>query len=132
MGGGFRDGGPRMGGGPRFDGPRMRAEPRSGGGPRFEHSPRRGFGGVPMARDRDRHVVPDRRPPPRFDRERRRHAAPHRRRRGVWRPGYVWGGIWIAPGIYYAECEWLRRRAITTDSTYWWRRYRQCVALDYS
>jgi hypothetical protein len=25
-----------------------------------------------------------------------------------------------------ADCGWLRRRAIETDSTYWWRRYRKC------
>jgi hypothetical protein len=24
------------------------------------------------------------------------------------------------------DCGWLRRRATETDSTYWWRRYRQC------
>ncbi len=27
---------------------------------------------------------------------------------------------------YYNDCEWLRLRAISTGSVYWWRRYRQC------
>ena len=27
---------------------------------------------------------------------------------------------------YPADCGWLRRRAIETDSSYWWRRYREC------
>ena len=26
----------------------------------------------------------------------------------------------------YGRCEWLRRRALATGSSYWWRRYRQC------
>jgi hypothetical protein len=26
----------------------------------------------------------------------------------------------------YGDCGWLRRRAIETGSSYWWRRYRDC------
>jgi hypothetical protein len=26
----------------------------------------------------------------------------------------------------YGDCGWLRRRAIETGSSYWWRRYREC------
>jgi hypothetical protein len=26
----------------------------------------------------------------------------------------------------YGDCAWLRRRAIETGSSYWWRRYREC------
>jgi hypothetical protein len=26
----------------------------------------------------------------------------------------------------YGDCGWLRRRAVETDSSYWWRRYREC------
>jgi hypothetical protein len=42
-------------------------------------------------------------------------------------------GIYIGPGYgyYYGDyddsCEWLRRRAIRTGSSYWWRRFRDCV-----
>jgi hypothetical protein len=39
------------------------------------------------------------------------------------------GGIYIEPGYGYlpANCTWLRRRALATDSPYWWRRYRACT-----
>jgi hypothetical protein len=38
------------------------------------------------------------------------------------------GGVYIEPGYGYipANCNWLRRRALATDSPYWWRRYRAC------
>ena len=42
-------------------------------------------------------------------------------------------GLWFGFGApyYYGyryddDCRWLRRRAIVTDSRYWWRRYRAC------
>src|SRR5690606_39119542 len=142
FGGGPRGGGPGIrGGGPRFDGgPRGGPGPRVDRGPRFDRGPDRGFGGAPIIRDRGRRAGRDGRPPrfdrgdrrpPRFDRRDRRRFAEPRRRRGVWRPGYIWSGVWIAPGIYYAECEWMRRRAYITGSPYWWRRYRACVAFYY-
>lgn len=36
--------------------------------------------------------------------------------------------IYRAPVIVvgYGRCEWLRRRALATGSSYWWRRYRVC------
>jgi len=45
-------------------------------------------------------------------------------------------GVFIAAGYpyyydydygYYGGCGWLRRRAVATDSPYWWRRYRACL-----
>jgi hypothetical protein len=37
-------------------------------------------------------------------------------------------GIYVGPGYgYVSNCEWLRRRAIATGSSYWWRRYRACA-----
>jgi len=38
------------------------------------------------------------------------------------------GGIYFGPSYGYgpADCGWLRRRALATDSPYWWRRYRAC------
>jgi|CeladaMinimDraft_18_1061708.scaffolds.fasta_scaffold00001_498 hypothetical protein len=139
---GPRSGGPAIRGGrPSFDGGlRGGPRPRIDRAPRFEGGPGRGFGGAPIMRDRDRRAGRDGRFPrfdrddrrrPHFDRRDRRRFAEPRRRRGVWRPGYIWSGVWIAPGIYYAECEWLRRRAYLTGSPYWWRRYRACVALYY-
>ena len=42
-----------------------------------------------------------------------------------WGPRY-WGG----PSIYlysgHRGCYWLKRRAINTGSSYWWRRYNAC------
>jgi hypothetical protein len=36
--------------------------------------------------------------------------------------------IYIGPGYgYVSECDWLRRRAIATGRSYWWRRYRACI-----
>lgn len=47
-------------------------------------------------------------------------------------------GIYFAPGYYdYGDygtyddeggCEWMRERAESTGSAYWWRRYRLCVS----
>jgi hypothetical protein len=28
---------------------------------------------------------------------------------------------------YVSDCDWLRRRAVATGSSYWWRRYRACL-----
>lgn len=37
-------------------------------------------------------------------------------------------GIFVDPGYgYVSDCDWLRRRAVATDSSYWWRRYRACL-----
>jgi len=125
-------GGPRMGPGPRFDsGPRMGSPNRgwSGRAPgqRLDRGPGRGFGGAPI--DRGRRAWQRRGPD--FERRGHRRHVERRGRRGHWRPGYYWGGIWIAPGIYYADCEWLRRRAYRTGSRYWWNRYYRCVELNY-
>lgn len=41
---------------------------------------------------------------------------------------HVWGGVtfYLSDGYYYGECDWLKRRAIRTDSRVWWDRYRRC------
>jgi hypothetical protein len=37
-------------------------------------------------------------------------------------------GIYVGPSYgYVSDCEWMRRRAIATGSSYWWRRYRACI-----
>ena len=54
----------------------------------------------------------------------------HRRGRGHYR-----GGVWFAAPYYdygyygysNSSCRWLHRRAVKTGSTYWWRRYRDCI-----
>lgn len=48
-----------------------------------------------------------------------------------WRSGrrYSWGpGIYfyLYDGYYYGDCSWLRAKARSTGSSYWWQRYRQC------
>ena len=36
--------------------------------------------------------------------------------------------IFVGPSYgYVSDCDWLRRRAIATGSSYWWRRYRACL-----
>jgi hypothetical protein len=37
-------------------------------------------------------------------------------------------GIYVGPSYgYSSDCAWLRRRAVATGSSYWWRRYRACL-----
>ncbi len=48
-------------------------------------------------------------------------------RRGHARHGGSFG-VYVGPGYgYSSECDWMRRRALATGSSYWWRRYRACV-----
>lgn len=111
-GGGMRDGGGMRGdGGGQFrSGERGM---RGGGGTRFRaERGGRGDRGVEFGyRERERGMRGDRD----RDRDRRRF-------------GQRDGGFYIAPGFGYlpANCGWLRRRALETDSPYWWRRYRAC------
>ncbi len=60
---------------------------------------------------------------PRFHGPRWGHRGHFRHR--YWRPGFYWGPT---IGIYggYRGCYWLKRRAIVTGSSYWWRRYNAC------
>jgi hypothetical protein len=46
--------------------------------------------------------------------------------------GYGRGGVdfdfFAGPSYgYVSDCAWLRRRAVATGSSYWWRRYRACL-----
>jgi hypothetical protein len=125
-GGGMREGGGmRQGdGGMREGGAQLRSGERGarsdgGAGLRTERGARGDRGGVEFGY-RERGVRGN---GPRAgvyierDRDRRRHG----RRDG--------GGIYIERGGYGylpASCDWLRRRALATDSPYWWRRYRAC------
>jgi hypothetical protein len=61
------------------------------------------------------------------DRGGRHHSHNHRHRGGGV-------GIYVGPGYGYygygysdGECAWLYRRAARTGSSYWWRRYRDCI-----
>ncbi len=70
---------------------------------------------------------------------------PNRRRDGVARGGsrnfggrnrgtrYSWGPgalFYFYDGYYHGDCSWLRRKAATTGSNIWLRRYRQCRAYN--
>lgn len=57
----------------------------------------------------------------------------HRHRRfygGGYYPYYGYGYGAAYYGDYYgsSDCGWLRRKAVRTGSSYWWRRYEQCVS----
>ncbi len=48
------------------------------------------------------------------------------RRRGTrysWGPGAI---FYFYDGYYHGDCSWLRRKAVSTGSRYWWQRFRQC------
>jgi hypothetical protein len=72
------------------------------GGAEFGYKGRRGYGYGPGFGER-----------PRFYRDGHRHRFHGHDR---FEPGYG----------YRSGCGWLRRRALETDSPYWWRRYRAC------
>ncbi len=114
-GGGFRGGG---GGGYRGGGGGYRGG--GGGGYRGSSGPRvrgyRGYSG-PRARPGKGYRGPKNRYGKRYR---------GRRYRGV--PAYYYGP-YVGYGYYYGGgCELLRRKAYQTGSSYWWRRYRQCLA----
>lgn len=49
------------------------------------------------------------------------------RRRSYYVP-YVPYYYYSDYGYYYDDdCEWLRRKALATDRSYWWRRYDRCI-----
>jgi hypothetical protein len=73
--------------------------------------------GVPRPQSDDALVLVERRD----GRESRRH---HRRdNRNRW---LGFGRRYVIGD--YRDCGWLRRRAVETDSSYWWRRYRESRA----
>lgn len=74
------------------------------------------------SRDRDRNDYRRDRDRRRVDRGDRRHRH-HRGTRHVWAPGIV---FYFDDGYYYGDCDWLRARALATDSATWWRRYELC------
>jgi hypothetical protein len=60
----------------------------------------------------------------------------HRSSPYVYRRYRSYPHIYVAPPLiygsyYYAECNWLRRRALRTGSPYWWERYYACIDEDY-
>ena len=138
-------GGPRGGGGMARGpggGGRGMAGPRSGGGRGFA-GPRGGGGGRGIAGPRrgGQHFSGPRGPGPRpgIRPGRPGHA-------GSGRPGgrppkfrprppYYGGGLYAPYGYYsyygfstgFDECRWLRERAPSTRSSYWWNRYYECV-----
>ena len=40
---------------------------------------------------------------------------------------YFYGGYYAYSGDGYGSCNWLYRRAVTTNSAYWWNRYYACA-----
>jgi len=63
-----------------------------------------------------------------FRRHHRGHAG--RRHRGRFRAyylPYVPYYYYDDYGYGYDDCEWLHRKALRTDSAYWWRRYDACI-----
>lgn len=57
----------------------------------------------------------------------RHHGHRHRNRRGGIYFGYGAPYYYNDYYTYSSSCEWLRRRALRTGSSYWWNRYRNCV-----
>lgn len=55
------------------------------------------------------------------------HHHKHRRFRSYGYP-YYYGPAYYSYYGGYGDCGWLRRRAIRTGSSYWWRRYDQCIS----
>lgn len=138
--GGMRSGGGGMARGPGGGG-RSMASPRSGGGRGFA-GPRSGGGGRGFAGPRrgGQHFSGPRRPGPRpgVRPGRPGHVGPGRPGRPPKfrpRPPYYGGGFYAPYGYYsyygfntgFDECRWLRQRALTTRSSYWWDRYYACV-----
>jgi hypothetical protein len=77
--------------------------------------------GVPSLQSHDALVFVGRDGDRRDGRESRRH---HRRdNRDRW---FGFGRPYVFDR--YRDCGWLRRRAVETDSSHWWRRYRECRA----
>lgn len=120
---------PGGGGGPGLPSapPQYQAQPRyapGGGGPGLPSAP-------PQYQAQPRYVpgpgVPHGAPPP-----------PPRERRYV-EPRYRWvapPAIYLPPWRRYSyivedDCAWIGRRAIRTDSEYWWRRYEACRYYGY-
>ena len=74
---------------------------------------------------------------PRIKRGRDGFARPHRghRHRGGKRRFYSYGYAPYYYGYYDSyyddSCAWLRRKALRTGSSYWWRRYERCRDLYY-
>lgn len=56
----------------------------------------------------------------------RHHKHRHRRIYGYY--PYYGAAYYGGYGYGYGDCGWLRRKAIRTGSSYWWRRYESCVA----
>jgi len=52
------------------------------------------------------------------------HFRPQHFRRHHFAPIYAYS--YVSPFYYDNDCYWLKRRAISTGSRYWWRRYREC------
>jgi hypothetical protein len=51
----------------------------------------------------------------------------HRGRRIIIGAPYLYDyGYYDDYGYYGDDCGWLYRRALSTGSAYWWRRYREC------
>lgn len=103
FGGGGGGGGPRIGGGGGFGGGGAVIGGGGGGGPRIHHGPHAGGGPRGHGGPRIRHP----------------------------RGGGVFYGYTTPYSYndysYGTSCEWLRRKAIRTDSRYWWLRYRECL-----
>jgi hypothetical protein len=129
-GGGGGGGSGGFGGGGGFSGGRGGGTPFVGGGPGkgpsgFRAGPGGGTYSFNGGGRRQFSPGPDMRGRPRVEHGFR----PDMHRRHVHKR-FFRGGGW-EPYWYYADCEWMRQRAIATGSPYWWRRYRECVSYYY-
>lgn len=131
-GGGFHGGGGFKGGGGSFGSGGMRGNPgRSFSGPRSYSGPRN-FNRAPGnfnrgAKGNWRPVRPG--PGQNYGRPGHNHGHHHhhhRRHRYVGVPYFYDYGYYDG---YYGgdDCGWLYRRAVSTNSPYWWNRYRACT-----
>jgi hypothetical protein len=119
----IQGGGEQKGPGTPTPGARGREDGGKGGGPGAMQGGDRGKGADRGFRGGDRGGDrADRRGRVDIDGDRNR----DRRRRAGGRGGV---DIYVGPGSYgYGPgCGWLRRRALDTGSSYWWRRYRACI-----
>lgn len=121
-------GGRNFGGGRAFGGGRSFGGGRAFGGRNFGGGRRFGGGGRGIFRG---NLGPRRHGAWRGNHRHRGHR--HHRHRRYYGYGYIpyYGAAYYSGyGYGYGSCNRLRRKAIRTGSSYWWRRYENC--LDYS
>jgi len=126
-GGNLAVGGGRIGRAGESGGPRLRGSAGGHlsvdrGGPRIgaggDRTGRHHYGNHTATRDRNQHWA---------EGDGKHHHGRHHYRRYYNPDIFVYGGGGYAS---YDDCDWLRRKASLTGSSYWWRRYKECEYYD--